>query len=570
VLIRLSVERNLAIEKTKNPGDRRLEKLPLMSKTASSTLKTDFDAIVVGAGFAGLYMLYKLRSLGLSARLFETGSGVGGTWFWNRYPGARCDVFSLEYCYSFDDQLQQDWVWTERYPAQAEILSYIEHVADRFDLRRDIQFNTRVTAAEFIENEGVWQVETDAGETASARFCIMASGALSASRKPDFEGLDDFGGTWYHTGQWPHQPVDFTGQRVAVIGTGSSGIQVTPMLAEQAAELIVFQRTPNFSIPAWNYPLSDAQQEDWKSRVAQHRAVAKASKSGALYQYSQRSAFEVNEEERQKEFDDRWAFGGANFTHAFNDLFKDKAANDLAADYVRAKIRDIVKDPDVAAKLTPTDHPIGTKRICVDTDYYATFNRDNVTLIDARAAPITRITKEGIETTDGSYAADSIVFATGYDAVTGALTRIDIRGRNGVSLKNKWRDGPKTYLGIMVAGFPNLFTLTGPGSPSILTNVVMAIEQHVEWVADCLDYMERENVALIEADEQAEQDWVAHVSEVANGTLHVQANSWYMGANIPGKPRVFLPYVGGLGVYTEICNKVVADGYRGFVLSRIA
>jgi cyclohexanone monooxygenase len=538
-----------------------------MSKNASSTLQTDFDAIVVGAGFAGLYMLYKLRALGLSARLFETGSGVGGTWFWNRYPGARCDVFSLEYCYSFDDQLQQDWVWTERYPAQAEILSYIEHVADRFNLRHDIQFNTRVTAAEFIESDAIWQVETDTGESATARFCIMASGALSASRKPDFEGLDDFEGTWYHTGQWPHQPVDFTGQRVAVIGTGSSGIQVTPMLAAQAAELLVFQRTPNFSIPAWNYPLSDSQQNDWKGNIAEHRAVAKASKSGALYQYSQRGAFEVSEEERQKEFDDRWAHGGANFTHAFNDLFKDKAANDLAADYVRTKIQDIVKDPDVAAKLTPTDHPIGTKRICVDTDYYATFNRDNVKLIDARAAPIKQISKEGIETTDRSYAVDSIVFATGYDAVTGALTRIDIRGRKGVSLKDKWRDGPKTYLGIMVADFPNLFTITGPGSPSILTNVVMAIEQHVEWVADCLEYMERKNFALIEADEQAEQDWVVHVNEVANGTLHVQANSWYMGANIPGKPRVFLPYVGGLGVYTEICNKVAADGYRGFVLS---
>ena len=541
-----------------------------MSRTTPSPSGTDFDAIVVGAGFAGLYMLHKLRGLGLSTRLYETGSGVGGTWFWNRYPGARCDVYSLEYCFSFDDQLQQDWVWTERYPAQSEILSYIEHVADRFDLRRDIRFDTRVTAAQFIEDQGVWRVETETGETATARFCIMASGALSASRKPDFEGLDDFGGTWYHTGQWPHRPVDFTGQRVAVIGTGSSGIQVTPMLAEQAAHLTVFQRTPNFSIPAWNHPLTESEQDGWKSQVAQHRAVAKASKSGALYQYSQRSAFDVSAEERQTEFDERWALGGANFTHAFNDLFKDKAANDFAADYVRAKIRDIVTDPAVAAKLAPTDHPIGTKRICVDTDYYATFNRDNVTLVDARAEPIVRITQQGIETADASYVVDSIVFATGYDAVTGALTRIDIRGRGGIALKDKWRDGPKSYLGLMVAGFPNLFTINGPGSPSILTNVVMAIEQHVEWIADCLEYMAREDVALIEAETQAEQDWVAHVSEVANGTLHVQANSWYMGANIPGKPRVFLPYVGGLGVYTEICDKVVADGYRGFALSRSA
>lgn len=541
-----------------------------MFPISPSKVRTEYDAIVVGAGFAGLYMLHKLREIGLSARVFEVGSGVGGTWFWNRYPGARCDVYSMEYCYSFDEQLQQDWVWTERYPAQAEILKYIEHVADRFDLRRDIQFDTRVTAAHFDEVNGIWRVETEVGDTATARFCIMASGALSASRKPDFEGLDDFDGTWYHTGQWPQEPVDFTGERVAVIGTGSSGIQVTPMIAEQAAHLTVFQRTPNFSIPAWNYPLPDTEQANWKRQAAHHRATAKASKSGALYQYSERSAFEVSDEERQREFEARWTHGGANFTHAFNDLFKNKAANDLAADYVRAKIREIVQNPDVAAKLTPTDHAIGTKRICVDTDYYATFNRDNVALVDARATPIQRITKTGIETTEGHYPLDSIVFATGYDAVTGALTRIDIRGCGGVSLKDKWRDGPKTYLGIMVAGFPNLFTLTGPGSPSILTNVVMSIEQHVEWVGDCLTYMAREGFQFIEADEQAEEDWVEHVREVANGTLHVQANSWYMGANIPGKPRVMLPYVGGLGLYTRICDEVVADGYRGFVLSKSA
>ena len=539
-----------------------------MPQNSPAQVSTDYDAIVVGAGFCGLYMLHKLRELGLSARVFETGSNVGGTWFWNRYPGARCDVYSMEYSYSFDEKLQQDWVWTERYPAQAEILKYIEHVADRFDLRRDIELNTRVIAAHFDERRGIWQVETEAGDTATARFCIMASGALSASRKPDFEGLDDFGGTWYHTGQWPHEPVDFSGQRVAVIGTGSSGIQVTPMIAEQAAHLTVFQRTPNFSIPAWNYPLSDSEQENWKRQATQNRIAAKASKSGALYQYSQRGAFEVSDEERQSEFDARWTHGGANFTHAFNDLFKNKAANDLAADYVRAKIREIVDDPDVAAKLTPTDHPIGTKRICVDTDYYATFNRKNVTLVDVRATPIERITETGIETTDGQYPIDSIVFATGYDAVTGALTRIDIRGRSGVALKEKWRDGPKTYLGIMVAGFPNLFTLTGPGSPSILTNVIMSIEQHVVWVGDCLAFMARNGSSLIEADAQAEEDWVTHVREIANGTLHVQASSWYMGANIPGKPRVMLPYVGGLGVYTKICAEVVADGYRGFAMSR--
>lgn len=539
-----------------------------MSDPASAPRKTDFDAIVVGAGFAGLYMLHRLRQLGMSAKVFETGSGVGGTWFWNRYPGARCDVYSLEYCYSFDEQLQQEWVWSERYPAQAEILSYIEHVADRFDLRRDIQFNTRVDSAHYVEDGNYWQIETANGEVVTARFCIMASGALSASRRPDFDGLDDFSGKWYHTGQWPHHPVDFSGQRVAVIGTGSSGIQVTPVVAAQAEHLTVFQRTPNFSIPAWNHPLSEDEQNAWKSRAGELRAAAKASKSGALYQYGQRGTFEVSEEERQAEYSRRWAHGGANFTHAFNDLFKDRAANDLAAEFVRAKIREIVKDPQTAALLTPNDHAIGTKRICVDTDYYATFNRPNVSLVDARANPIVRITREGIETSDGSYAVDSIIFATGYDAVTGALTRIDIRGRGGVSLKGQWGDGPMTYLGLMVSGFPNLFTITGPGSPSILTNVVMSIEQHVEWISDCLAYLASQRIASIEADPVAERNWVEHVSELAKQTLHVEANSWYMGANVPGKPRVFLPYIGGLGTYTQICNDIAAGGYRGFVLSR--
>ena len=523
-----------------------------------------FDAIVVGAGFAGLYMLYKLRELGLSARVYETGGDVGGTWYWNRYPGARCDVRSLEYSYSFSDELQQEWVWTERYPAQAEILSYINHVADRFDLRRDIVFNMRVASARFDEDAATWRVETETGQTTTARFVIMASGALSAARTPDFPGLETFKGDWFHTGHWPHSPVDFTGQKVGVIGTGSSGIQVSPMIAQQAAQLTVFQRTPNFSIPAWNHPLDQATQDEWKSQYAERRATAKLSKSGALYDYSQRGAFEVDEDERQREFDARWTCGGANFTHAFNDLFKDKAANDLAADYVRGRIRSIVSDPETAARLTPTDHCIGTKRICVDTDYYAMFNRPNVLLVDVRADPIVGISETGIVTQSGSHELDSIVFATGYDAVTGALTRIDITGRDGISLKDKWGDGPKTYLGLMIAGFPNLFTINGPGSPSILTNVVMAIEQHVEYIAGLLAHVGRTGTTLVEADASAEDDWVAEVRNVANGTLHVTANSWYMGANIPGKPRVMLPYVGGLGVYTGICNAVAADNYRGF------
>ena len=526
----------------------------------------DYDAIVVGAGFAGLYMLYKLRELGLSAIGFERGAGVGGTWYWNRYPGARCDVESMEYSYSFSEELQQEWEWTERYPAQPEILRYIEHVADRFDLRPDIRFNTTVRAAHFDEAGGRWRIETDQGEQVAARFCIMASGALSASRKPDIAGLDEYKGRWFHTGQWPHEPIDFTGERVAVIGTGSSGIQVAPVIAGQASRLFVFQRTPNFSIPAWNHPLVREAQDEWKRNYAHHRDVAKASKSGALYEYGTRSAFDVSEEEREREFDKRWARGGTNFTHAFSDIFTDRAANEFAASYVRSKIAKIVRNPQTAAKLQPSDHAIGTKRICVDTDYYAMFNYPNVELVDVREMPIVRLGEHTVETTDRAYEVDSIVFATGYDAVTGALTRIDIRGRGGVALRDKWEAGPKTYLGLMVAGFPNLFTITGPGSPSVLTNVVMAIEQHVEWVAECVAFAQREGIEVIEADQEAEDAWVAHVNEVASRTLHPQTNSWYMGANIPGKPRVFLPYVGGLGTYTQICREVAEDRYRGFKL----
>lgn len=537
-----------------------------MSISTPIPRRLQFDAIVVGAGFAGLYMLYKLRKLGFSARCYEAGDGVGGTWYWNRYPGARCDVPSLEYSFSFSEELQQEWEWSERYPAQAEILCYLDHVADRFDLRRDIQFNTRIASAHFDSDHGLWNVNSEAGEEISARFCIMATGALSASSKPDFDGLDDFNGNWYHTGQWPHQPVDFTGQRVAVIGTGSSGIQVAPMIAAQAAQLTVFQRTPNFSIPAWNQPLAKSAQDEWKKVYPEHRVVAKATRSGALYDYSQRSAFDLTPEERQTELDARWARGGSNFTHCFKDMFRDKATNDIAADYVRNKIRTIVNDRETATALIPTDHPIGTKRICVDTDYYTMFNRPNVKLVDVRATPITGIGATGIVTTGKSYDVDSIVFATGYDAVTGSLTRIDVKGRSGVTLKSKWGDGPKSYLGIMVADYPNLFTITGPGSPSILTNVVMAIEQHVEWVADCLTHMAQIGAAQIEPQQLAEDEWVTHVHDIASQTLHVQANSWYMGANVPGKPRVFLPYVGGLGVYTDICDDVAATGYRGFVL----
>ncbi|QRX81056.1 NAD(P)/FAD-dependent oxidoreductase [Glaciimonas sp. PAMC28666] len=529
-----------------------------------STLAGDVDVVVIGAGFAGLYMLHRLRQLGLKTQVFEAGKGVGGTWYWNRYPGARCDVESMQYSYSFSEELQQEWQWTERYPKQDEILRYINHVADRFELRSDIAFETRIASASYDPESQRWSVRTEQGATLSARFLITAAGCLSAARMPDLAGLASFKGQCYHTGNWPHEPVDFTGMRVGVIGTGSSGIQTIPVIAKQASELVVFQRTPNFSIPAWNRPLSDEDQQAWKADYAANREKARRTRSGILYEYSTRATTEVPQAERELEYERRWNRGGANYTHAFNDIYTNRTSNDSAAQFVRNKIHATVNDPDVAALLAPNDHAIGTKRICVDTDYYQTFNQAHVSLVDLRAAPIEEIVPEGIRTVTATYALDCIVFATGYDAVTGALDRIDIRGTGGLALKDKWVEGPRTYLGLMTAGFPNLFFITGPGSPSILTNVVVAIEQHVDWIAKCIASMQEHKRGVAEADASAENDWVAHVNEVASKTLFPTTKSWFMGANIPGKPQVFLPYVGGLGNYTEICDDVAADDYRGF------
>ena len=526
-----------------------------------------YDAVVIGAGFAGLYMLHRLRQLGMTARVYESGDGVGGTWYWNRYPGARCDVESMQYSYSFSEELQQEWEWTERYPKQAEILTYINHVADRFELRPDIQLETRVVSAAYDEASHRWTVETDHGDKVTAQYVISAAGCLSAARVPEIPGLENFTGKQYHTGHWPHEPVDFTGQRVGVIGTGSSGIQIIPVLARQAKAVTVFQRTPNFSIPAWNRPLPREDQQVWKAQYAENRERARSTRSGILYDYSQRAAFAVDETERQQEYERRWARGGANFTHSFNDIYSDRQANDTAAEFVRGKIRDLVKNPTVAALLSPTDHAIGTKRICVDTDYYETFNQDHVNLVSLKATPILEIVPTGIRTESVTYELDSIVFATGYDAVTGSLDRIDIRGKGGLALKTKWSEGPRTYLGLMSAGYPNLFLITGPQSPSVLTNVIVAIEQHVDWIARCLSHMQASHVGTTEPTLQAENEWVDHVGEIASKTLFASANSWYTGANIPGKPRVFLPYIGGLGNYTVICEDVVANGYRGLAFS---
>ncbi|HET7038188.1 MAG TPA: NAD(P)/FAD-dependent oxidoreductase [Thermomicrobiaceae bacterium] len=527
----------------------------------------DFDVVVVGAGLAGLYMLHRLRGLGLSARVYEEGDDVGGTWYWNRYPGARCDTESMEYSYSFSGELVREWHWSERYPAQPEILRYINHVADRFDLRRDIQFETRVTAAHYDASANRWLIATDRGQRVTARFCVMAVGCLSAAQVPAIPGLADFQGDWYHTGNWPHAGVDFSGKRVGVIGTGASGIQAIPVIARQAAHLFVFQRTANYSVPSRNGPLDPEYERRLKADHATYRQIARESAGGFLFPRNEQSALEATPEEREREFERRWAYGGLGFRSAFADLGTDLAANETAAAFVRAKIRAIVRDPEVAEQLTPRDHPLGAKRLPLDTGYYETFNRDNVTLVDIRRAPIEAITPAGLRTSEAEYALDSLVFATGFDAMTGPLFRIDIRGREGCTLREKWAGGPRAYLGLASAGFPNLFLITGPGSPSVLSNMIVSIEQHVEWIADCLAYLGEHDRHRIEADGAAEDAWVEHVDEVGNSTLYPLANSWYVGANIPGKPRVFMPYIGGVGTYRRICDEVAAEGYRGFTLS---
>jgi len=534
---------------------------------ADQKAPSSVDAVIVGAGFAGMYMLHRLRELGISAWVFEAGTDVGGTWYWNRYPGARCDVESLEYQYSFSDELQREWNWTERYATQPEILSYASHVADRFDLRREMQFETRVTSAIFDEATERWTIATDQGDTVSAQYTVMATGCLSAARMPEFEGLESFKGDWYHTGAWPHGGVDFTGKRVGVVGTGSSGIQSIPQIAAQADHVTVFQRTPNFSVPAQQEPLTDEFVKSFKDNFAASRQQARESGFGISFTVNEKLALEVSAEEREVEYEERWKNGGARFLVAFADLITDKEANDTAAEFFHTKIRETVKDPETAKLLSPTNHPMGTKRLCVDTEYFETYNRDNVSLVDISDDPIEKITPEGLRTVGTDYEFDAIVFAIGFDAMTGALAAIDFQGRGGQTLLDSWEGGPRTYLGLCVAGFPNLFTITGPGSPSVLSNMIVSIEQHVEWIADCMVHLRETELTTIEATTEAQDAWVMHVNETADTTLFPQANSWYVGANVPGKPRVFMPYVGGVGVYAEKCDEVVANGYEGFTLS---
>jgi cyclohexanone monooxygenase len=536
-----------------------------VSDTAERDLGT-VDAVIVGAGFAGLYALYELRARGLSTRVFEAAPEVGGTWYFNRYPGARCDVESVDYCFSFSEELQQQWTWSEKYATQAEILRYINWVADKLELRPGITFDTRVVSAILDEDAMRWTVTTDTGEVVRARFVVMATGPLSAALTPKIPGLASFGGRTYHTAHWPHEGVDFTGQRVAVIGTGSSGIQSIPIIAEQADQLIVFQRTPNYSVPAGNRALTPEDDAAVKANYAERRRLSWRSGGGSPHVAHPKLTMEATPQERREAFETRWQLGGVLFSKTFADQMTDFTANEEARKFYEAKIRAVIDDPEVAELLIPNDHPIGTKRICTDTNYFQTFNRPNVSLVSVRNTPIESIDADGINTTDAHYDLDAIVLATGFDAMTGTLAKIDIVGRDGQKLRDDWSDGPRTYLGLGVDGFPNLFLVSGPGAPAVLANMVLHAEAHVNWIADAIGYLDEHGYSAIEATPQAVDDWIAECNKRADATLFPKADSWYLGANVPGKPRVFMLFIGGFATYLDICAEVADAGYKGFSL----
>ena len=534
----------------------------------------EFDVVVVGAGFAGMYQLHRLRAMGLSVQVLEAGDDVGGTWYWNRYPGARCDIPSMEYSFSFSPELEQEWDWTEVMAGQPEILEYAQHIADRFDLRRDIKFNTRVASAHYRE-ERRWRITTETDDVFESRFCVLATGCLSVPNTPTIEGADQFKGDIYHTGQWPHVGVDFSTTRVGIIGTGSSGIQAIPVLAEQAKHLTVFQRTPNYTMPAFNRPLTEEFRQKAKSNYAAIRLAQRESQAGIIgYGFgfggsdniiAEDLIVETTHEERMTMVDEE----GFGAIRKFVDVQMNLEANELACEMYREQLARVIDDSTTAEGLKPHGYPIGCKRPVIDTDYYAAFNRDNVTLVDLREGGIESITETGIQTAQGHFEFDALVYATGFDAMTGAIERIDIQGRNGQPLSEAWYAGPRAYLGLQVHGFPNLFMITGPGSPSVLSNMLVSIEQHVDWIGDCIAHMDEHQYRSIEANESAQDQWVEHVNRAAEGTMFTapSCNSWYLGANIPGKPRIFMPYVGGVGNYRKKCEEIVANGYEGFDLS---
>ena len=527
-----------------------------------------FDVIIVGAGFAGMYMLHKIRNMGLSVQVFERGEGVGGTWYWNRYPGARCDLESMEYSYSFDEDLQQEWNWSEKYGTQPELLRYADYVADRFDLRRDIKFETIIKEARYDASQGMWSVVCDRGVRALCRYLILATGNLSTPQLPAIDGVSQFSGRSFHTGAWPQDGVDFTGRHVGVIGTGSSAVQAIPQIAKEADFLTVFQRTANFSIPAHHGPLDPSEREEKKSKYHEIRTKANETPFGiAKFGSPTQSTWDVGDIKRQQIYEEAWAIGGQALLFTFTDLLTDEKANETAAEFVRTRIRETVNNPDVAELLCPKDHPIGTKRLCLDSFYYETFNRENVRLVDVKNTPITRINKDAVVVGDSSYEVDDLVYATGFDAMTGAARDINIIGELGSNLNDEWSAGPRTYLGLMVSGFPNMYLITGPQSPGVKSQMILSIEYHVDMIAKMISKMQDEGLYIARADCKAQEAWVEHNNEVANGTLYPAAASWYMGANIPGKPRIFMPYVGGVKQYRSICGEVISENWKGFEFS---
>ena len=535
------------------------------------TAPEPLDALVIGAGFAGMYALHGLRDrLGLRVQVLEAGGGVGGTWYWNRYPGARCDSESHSYCYAFSEEIWRDWEWSQRYPDHAEIRRYMNYVADRLDLKRDIRFDTRVTACRYDEGANLWRVETERGGRFAARFLITGVGCLSTANIPKIPGLEAFQGDWYHTGQWPHEGVDFAGKRVGQIGTGSTGIQAVPVIAAEAGHLTVFQRTANYSVPAQNKPLTPEFKAWVRDNWAELRTVMHSTLNGHPFTIEDRSVHDVSDAELKAMLERAWQVGGLQFRANFRDVLTDGTANAKLAEFVKDKIRSIVRNPATAERLANIDHPYAAKRPPIDSFYFEAFNRDNVALVDVREDPIQRITPTGIRLQSGrEFALDIIVFATGYDAMTGPLTGLNITGAGGRTLAKTWEAGPKTYLGLQVAGFPNLFTITGPGSPSVLCNMPVCIEQHVEWITDCIAHMRANGIARIDTTEQAMAAWGEEVRRAADATLLPRVpHSWYLGANVPGKPRVFMPYAGGMAHYRRLCAEVAAKGYEGFVLER--
>jgi len=532
---------------------------------SNSGSQRELDVVVVGAGFSGMYLLYKLRPLGFSVKVLEAGTDVGGTWFWNRYPGARVDIQSVEYSMTFDPQLEKDWKWTEKYSPQPELLKYAQHISERYDLRKDIEFTTKVESAKWDDKTERWTIRTSTGDTITAKYYVMASGTLSVPKDVDIEGTNRFKGATYLTSRWPHEGVDFTGKRVAVIGTGSSAIQSIPIIAAQAKSLTVFQRTPSFSIPAYNGPVPETVLDEYWSDRDGFRQAQRESAGGVNHTPTTVSALSVSDEERNRIYEAAWAKSGlVEFLGCFSDHMINPIANEYLAEFVRNKIRATVKNPETAEDLCPKTYPIGTKRLCVDTNYYATYNLEHVRLVNIRKNPLKTITETGIDTQDEPFEFDAIVFATGFDAMTGAMVSVDIEGRNGNTLKKAWEAGPHTYLGLMAKDFPNLFMVTGPQSPSVLSNMIISIEQHVDWITDCIVNLRGEGFTTIEPTQTAQDSWVQHTNDYGDISLMLKANSWYVGANVPGKPRVFMPYAGGVGSYRATCDEVVRRGYLGF------